>query len=186
MPQRGQTPGTSERTSGSIGHTQLPGAEGLIPRRCCPRELTRPNSRPTQVCRQARRSSLGFVYLGFCYSHFLLHRARWLRKRLVRRSPEMLRRLFRIIARAAIVQAKPLHFQMLTYEETWPWAAAMKEAVRLRKMPPFSNEITQIVCSALSKWRVFSNLARLTRSYHFREGEQRRGARLCSQALKNK
>ena len=28
-------------------------------------------------------------------------------------------------------------FSMLTYEETRPWAAAMKEAVKLRKMPPW-------------------------------------------------
>src|SRR5690348_16799973 len=28
-------------------------------------------------------------------------------------------------------------FSMLTYEQTRPWAAAMKEAVQLRKMPPW-------------------------------------------------
>ena len=54
-------------------------------------------------------------------------------------------------------------FSMLTYEETRPWAAAMKEAVLLRKMPPwfadphygkFSNErsLTQKEIDTIAAW----------------------------------
>jgi hypothetical protein len=54
-------------------------------------------------------------------------------------------------------------FSMLSYEQTRPWAAAMKEAVRLRKMPPwfadphygkFSNErsLTQKDIDIIAAW----------------------------------
>ncbi len=54
-------------------------------------------------------------------------------------------------------------FSMLTYEQTRPWAAAMKEAVQLRKMPPwfadprygdFSNDrsLSQKDIDTISAW----------------------------------
>ena len=46
-------------------------------------------------------------------------------------------RSYRKTVRAAIARAKPAPMAFSSYSETRPWAKAIREAVRLRRMPPW-------------------------------------------------